>query len=176
VEYNHALAEKLVDLSVPFVTPARNGLIWRATYGRPFASLLTGKDARLDFGIVFDGKTTKGGTTSTGTGESQFVVATATAPPLQVVPAPHDRLTAAFTVSQSLSDRISVPLSLIWRDHEEWLPGTSVVVPFPISPPPGSGNGHTTPFRTTRHDLEVRIGISYRIPSAPPPNRCCCCR
>lgn len=148
--------------------------VFEIGYGRPFASAITGKEGRIDLSVAFNGLTTNGTLTASGSstpGSPTLWKRTlaATAREAQVLPAPYDRIVAAATYTQKLSDRWSVPLSLVYRNHREVLPGVPTLI-SPFLPP--------APIRVNERGMSVRIGVSYKVPSAntPSPGDSCCCR
>jgi hypothetical protein len=179
IEY-HSTAKNDPHLTVnPFVEEKATRLTYSVTYGQEITSFVSGKQGRIDFTLDYDGKST------THQVQTQFparFVGSAYGEgtlPSQSLPASTTRLAAAATISQPITDRLSVPLSFVWTDRDEWLPGTSTP-PLPISPSPG-GNGRTQPFRSDQRKLVVHLGVIYRLPafSRPSPSStpsACCCR
>lgn len=164
VEYR---ARASVQLTTPaglveMRTPHR--IAYVAAYSRPFGTLVSGKEGRLDFTYAYDGMKTKGnyGIASAAlAGES--VVAVAQAERI-VFDIPRDRSTLAATYTQQLSDRISVPVALVWTDRI----GTELVTPN-LSP-------QKSYFREIReHRLTAQIGFIYKFPPVAPPSQPCCC-
>jgi hypothetical protein len=156
------------------VQPKSHKFTYSATYGQEIAALLTGKPTRFDITFQYDGQNKTHSVTPPAT---IFAARAETIPP-QVLPPPRTRLSAAATVTQPLMNNLSLPMSVVWRDRTEWLPGTALP-PFTISPVT-PGNGRTEPFSTTDRGFEVHVGLLYHVPSfsrPPSPGKgCCCCK
>lgn len=155
-----------VSATNPVALAAPHRIGYSIGYGRPFASLASGKEGRIDFALDYDGqKMTKAVTAKSGA-----IGAVTLASPLQipVIDAPRDRIRAAGTFTQQLSDRVSVPVSLVWTDRVVAFAGRPLIVSPSLQQPAG----------LHERRLEVHFGIQYRItqpsPFAPPPSSCCC--
>jgi hypothetical protein len=160
----------------PLQEAASHLFTYSATYGQEFTTLLTRKPARFELTFAYDGRVRTHTVTPPVGG--LFNPRAAAVPP-QVLPSPRTRSIAA-TITQPLMGNLFLPASIVYRNREEWLPGTSLA-PLPISPVT-PGNGQTVPFRTHESGFEIRVGVLYRAPSlsrppSPPSGKdCCCCR
>lgn len=78
-----------------------------------------------------------------------------------------EKMTAAVTYTQKLSDRLSLPVSVVYSEREAFLPSD----PDRVSPP--------LPVRAVmvpEERLAVHAGLLYRIvPPRPGTRPCCCC-
>lgn len=180
VEYDRKLGNRpnipSAEVASLFVVPKAAGFSYAAVYGQPFASLLTGKEGRLDFTVTFDGTSVQknlGTSVPANLRTSAVAQAFGRVSPPQAVPAPRDRSTIGATYTQHLSDRLSVPVSLIWSDHIVTTPGACVTLIISPEQPVVCRPATTRSQRAAA----VQVGIIYRIPSvAPPRPRDCCCR
>lgn len=125
--------------------------------GVPFTSLLSGKEGRLEAGVTYDGTTRKRELfyTSLRTAAASDIVS----PPIlrSTVASPeYERGAAAVTFTQSLSDRVSVPISFVYREVE-------YAVRF--------GQELST---VRERESAVHVGVRYRIVPPRPSPRCCC--
>ena len=176
IEYDRTLGSRPripdAELSSLFVTPTQSGLSYSAVYGQPFASLLSGKEGRLDLTVTYDGKSVEHHVGTSATPPlSLRTNATDARVTLQSVAPPRDRSTIALTYTQQLSDRVSVPLTLFRSDGTVTTPGACVALI--ISPNQLVCQPAVT---TSRHRTGVQVGVLYRIPppGAPRPRECCC--
>ena len=116
IEYKHAKGES-VDLSdfmiaTPVDRHATHSLVYSLTYGHPLTGTVL-KDARVDVAVNYQD--------------------------ISNDPKKKDRFVASLTFSQKISDTMTLPLSLTYANHTEYLPQTD-------------------------RRLGVHFGISYKIP------------
>jgi hypothetical protein len=175
IEY-HSTAKNDPRLTVnPFVEEKSTKLTYSVAYGQEVTSFASGKQARIDFTLDYDGKNTTHGTTVTSLRVARAAFGEISP---QSLPASTTRLSAASTITQPISDRLSALLSVVWTDRAEWLPGTSSP-PSPIISPSPIGNGKTQPFSTDQRKVVVHIGLLVHLPSLSRPSHPspgCCCR
>src|SRR6185503_7200332 len=101
-------------------------------YGQRFFALASGKEGRIDFNVEYDGQKTKHGlTTKTSIAHAAALTA------IPEIEAPRDRLRAAATFTQQLSDRVSAVGALVWTDRVETFAGRPLLSPF-IPQPAGA--------------------------------------
>jgi hypothetical protein len=142
----------------PPAQKAPHRFAYSAGYGRPFAALVSGKEGRLDLSVTYDGQKTTRTTT--------FGVLSAAVSPVQplgqlIFPTPRDRVVAAGTITQKVSDRFDVPISIVWSDQLD------PVLPSPVAP------GGVK----SRKQLTVHAGLVWKIiPPRGTPHPSCCCR
>lgn len=156
----------------PYTHPATRTLAYSASYGRPFASLLRGQAGRFDLTVTGDGHTRVAKLDTTGSVFARRPRADIyqSVSSGDVLPPPREPFTAAMTYTQQLSERVFVPLSLVYSER------THVVRTTPdiVSPPMPS---RLVEVRET--GMSVHVGVSYRI--TPPEldrrrkNCDCCC-
>lgn len=171
--YNSVLASA-PDIVNPYVTPSATGLVYTAAYGLPFASFVRGREGRLDFTLTYDGTEIRPDVVSTSP-FSRIAVSGVEGPRPQSLAPPRDRLVVAGTYTQRLSERMTVPISFVWSDHSESLPGACATSdaspPILLCAPP---------VTTTERPLVIRVGLTYKIPPRAPerssarPCSCCC--
>jgi hypothetical protein len=163
----------------PVIQLGSHKLTYSAIYGHEFISLVTGKPARIDLALNYDGKNTTHTQSITGSSLPHASVFL-NVPPSQLLPPPITRYSAAATVTQPLFGGVSIPISVVWAEHTDWLPGTQLP-PVNDSPqlPSLPGNGHTAPFSMTSRTVTFEVGLQFKIPSPrpssrPTPQSCCC--
>lgn len=166
-----------------FTEVATQYLTYMATYGQQISSF-TAQPTRIDLSYTYDGKRWTKGFTTGGTGATSRRVSTFAAPVDQTVIPPssiHDAL--GFTVTQSIGRNLTVPVSVVRSNHDDWTPGTNCV----IAAPPNSVSSPVvivpsppcTPPAHRRHgETEYRLGLRIQLPSfsRPPQNPSCCCK
>ncbi|HEX3581647.1 MAG TPA: hypothetical protein VH087_07770, partial [Thermoanaerobaculia bacterium] len=165
-----------------FTEVSTNGFTYLATYGQEIPSF-TGQPSRFDVSYTYDGKkTTRGFTTGTAPLSrrvSTFVTADGTVIPPSSI---HDAI--AFTITQPVARNLSVPLSIVRLNHDDWLPG-SQCDPKPIPPPnvpisfPLPAPAPCTPPSHRRFaKTEIVLAIHYQLPPFPHPPQTpsCCCK
>src|SRR5258708_4912049 len=136
VQYNRTdhIAVDLPQYTINYTVPSGHKFIYSVIYGRPMSvSQPTEKDGRVDFSLNSD---------ATKTTKAEDVVSLSHRTPLAAattVP-PHDRLVASITFTQKLSDTISVPVSLIYANHAQFL-------------------------STVDKKLNVHFGLVYKLPT-----------
>ena len=121
IEYKRARGES-VDLSkfmvvppnTPVVRPETKSLIYSLTYGRPLTNAKI-KDARFDLAVNYTN--------------------------ISNDPTMKDRFVATLTFSQKVSDTMTLPLSLTYANHTQYLPQTD-------------------------RRVGVHFGVSYKIPNS----------
>lgn len=180
IEYHKTEQNTPALTAPPVIQLGAHKLTYSAVYGHEFTSFVTGKPARIDLALNYDGKNTTHTQSITGSSlphASLFLNGQAP----QLLPPSATRYSAAATVTQPLFGGVSIPISVVWSEHTEWLPGTEVPPVF-VSPqlPFEPGKGHTEPFKTTTRKVEIHIGLQYKIPSPRPSSRSsssnCCCK
>jgi len=133
-----------------YSTPEAAGLTYSAAYGRPVPSLLRGRDSRLDLSLTHDGTTARSSVATPAVSKVRT----------QWIPRSYDRWIAAAVYTQRLSDRLLLPVSLVWSDHSESVPGACrQVIVSPIS-----GIVCEPPVTSRRQPLVLHFGVTYRIP------------
>lgn len=165
--YNKVLSSA-PDIPNPYVTPQAAGFAYTAAYGLPFASFLPGKEGRLDFTLTYDGAKVRRNVVG---GSSTAVTISGAIPPIQSLEPRRDRIVAAGTYTQRLSERLSAPVSLIWSDRSETLPGACFLVDSEFFE-------CAAPVVVKSRPLAVHVGLTYRIPPRTPVRpapSCCCC-
>lgn len=182
IEY-HKTEPNKPTLTIPSVVQlGAHKLTYSAIYGHEFTSFTTGKPARIDFALNYDGKNTTRTQSITGSAALAHALLFLYLPsPAQSLPPSTTRYSAAATLTQPLFGGLFVPVSVVWAEHTDWLPGTKLTPTFasPEVPYPPN-NGHTEPFNTTTRNVEFHIGLEYKIPSPrpssrpPSPSNCCC--
>jgi hypothetical protein len=148
--------------------PATRSLVYSATYGRPFGALITGKESWVDLTVEYNGKTHTSSVGTTGDNLSRLAIEPlAKLSFVPLVPPARPRSAAAVTFTQPITDQLLVPVSIVYTDVVEFIPGRPVNV-SPAVPPSVTSKSAT---RTT-----VLLGIVYRVlPSrASEGVRCCC--
>lgn len=154
--------EVLPDPSVPRDPNAPDNvtsLKYRLSGGIPFLSFVTGREGRLEAGVEYDGSRFKRELSRTAVRSAPFPAADIISPPLDrsVVASPiHERGSAAVTYTQALSDRLSVPVSLVYRDVEY------------------VARHRQELFVVRENESAVHFGLRYRIGPSRPAPRCCC--
>jgi hypothetical protein len=126
-------------------------VVWSLSAGIPFASLISGREGRLEAGVKYDGKSTKGELFQTSLRTDGIFDG-----PGGVLPSTRERSVAALTFTQSLSDRVSVPVSFVYRE---------VDVPLVFD---------ELQFVVRERESAVHVGLRYRIGPPRPAPRCCC--
>ncbi|MGZ5451273.1 MAG: DUF5979 domain-containing protein [Thermoanaerobaculia bacterium] len=120
-----------------FTTLQQQGFLYSLRYGQ-------GLQRRFDLGITYDSRPDPRSA-------------------LHAIPPSRERITASGTYTRRISDRISIPLSVVWSERSERLPGRcrSIVVspPLPLCEPPVHQNKGRTTFL---------VGITYQFPSSSP--------
>ena len=150
---------------------------YTATYGQEITTLVTKKPSRFDITFAYDGQNKTHSVTPIASGFAVNAVKNVQLQQ-QLLPS-RTRFSTAATVTQPLTGGLSLPMSVVWKERTEWLPGTASP-PLPISPVV-PGNGHTDPFSTTTRGFEVHVGLLYTVPSfspattPPTPGKDCCC-
>ncbi|HET8775078.1 MAG TPA: hypothetical protein VFP80_14855 [Thermoanaerobaculia bacterium] len=132
---------------------------FRLSGGVPFLSFVTGKEGRLEAGVEYNGTTFKRELSRTTGRSAPVPAADIISPPLDrsVVASPiHVRGSAAVTYTQALSDRLSVPVSLVYRDVEY------------------VARHRQELFIVRDNESAVHVGLRYRIGPSRPAPRCCC--
>lgn len=145
------------------VVPTRT-LEYEVAYGRPFASFVPGREGRIELRWKFAGSTSTG----TITTAPNALAATRLPEEDELTFRPQrEKSTAAVTYTQKISDRLSLPVSVVYTEREAFLPSD----PDRVSPP--------LPVREVvlpQERLAVHVGLLYRIvPPRPGARPCCCC-
>jgi hypothetical protein len=154
----------------PVIERGSHKLTYSVAYGQEIPSFFSGQRGRIDWTLNFDGKSTTRNLTATP--QLRDVAASATIGPApQIIPPSTTRWSAAGMLTQPLWRGVSLPLSVVWLDREQWLPGT--FPPLAISPPPAGPGTQTRPYRTHEREFEVHVGIRY-VPQPRQPRECCC--
>jgi hypothetical protein len=121
IEYKQARGEsvdlsefKVVAPNTPVLRPGSHSLVYSLTYGHPLSSAKI-KDARVDIAVNYDNVSND--------------------------PTMKDRFVASLTFSQKISDTMTLPLSITYANHTQYLPQTD-------------------------RRMGVHFGISYKIPNS----------
>ncbi|HEX6098998.1 MAG TPA: hypothetical protein VF432_21975 [Thermoanaerobaculia bacterium] len=135
-------------------------LTYGFTAGVPFASIFSGKEGRLEAGVTYDGTTSKRELFHIAAGTRPAFPATdIVSPPYErgdVASPTYERGRAAVTFTQSLSERVSVPVSFVYREVEY------------------SVRFRQELFVVRDRESAVHVALRYRI-VPPRPRRSCCC-
>jgi hypothetical protein len=132
-----------VNLDMPYAIASTRSIVYSATYGRPVASLRPGKKSWLDVAMVVNG--------TYGTDAANADPAIQTLAPLRT------RLLLAATYTQTVTNHLSIPVSVFFTDRVQDLPGLPVIISPSIAP---------APEHTHESAIAAHIGISYRVSSA----------
>lgn len=147
------------------IIPTRS-VVYSVVYGRPFTSVITGREGWIDFSLSYTGHTQTSVSTTGGTlGRPALEFLDEDVP--RLLP-PSTRKTAAITYTQPIDERVSIPVSLVYSDDIEYLPHRGP----PVSPP-----GPPTVVVRRQDQLAFYVGLIYKAPSGPSPrsSRCPCC-
>ena len=161
----------------PVIERGSHKLTYSIAYGQDIPSFFNSQRGRIDWTLNFDGAHTTRNITATPQPRTPAASVTV-GPTTQILPPPSTRYSVAAMLTQPLWRGLTLPISVVWRKREQWLPGTSPVLI--ISPPPPAGaDTHTRPYPTNERTIEVHIGIRYQLPSftprnVPKPKECCC--
>jgi hypothetical protein len=152
VEYSETEALAQAGLSP---SDAVDSLVYSLTAGVPFASLVGGEHGRLELGVKYDGTETKAELVG-------FNSAIRIAPTRGEFEEPRlspsrERFASAISFTQPLSERLSIPVSVVYSEVEYTLP---------------TAGADTQLVR--EHDSAVHVGIRYRL--VPPRLPRCGCR
>ena len=106
VEYSRK-EKSSIDLSKysvvnPIVTDDAHSFVFSFTYGHTIVSNRQRRDGRLDLSIDYEDR--HGGETTTAGGST--------------APSPKDRLVSTLTYTQKLSDTLTLPLSIVYENHD----------------------------------------------------------
>lgn len=154
--------------AVPYDHPATRTLTYSATYGRPFASLISGKEGRVDLRVAYDGKTSVADVTTTTGGFARGARSEFHDVPPQILPPPRRRITAALTYTQQLNERLAIPVSVVYRNGVTYFGGDGGVVSPPLP---------AEPVAVEQEKMSVHVGLTYKVtgPRRVGTGRDCCC-
>ena len=116
-DFNLTVPDSNPAMVIPIATAETHSLVYSITYGLPMATPMAEREGRFDIAVnyhnVSDDATMK------------------------------DRLVASITYTQKINDMLSLPLSLVYANHADFLP-------------------------TTDKRIGVHFGLSYKLPDPTP--------
>jgi hypothetical protein len=131
-----ATAVDLPQYTVNYTVPSGHKFTYSVIYGRPM-SVRQPADGRVDFSVNYE---------DTKVVKAEDVVSLSRRVPLDTAAAttvpPRDRLVASVTFTQKLSDTMSIPVSLIYANHAQFLSNVD-------------------------KKLNVHFGLIYKLPTTP---------
>jgi hypothetical protein len=131
-----------------FMTTKQEGFLYAVRYG-------AGRERRFDLGLTYDSRP-----------DPRSNLRTTSA--LRVVPPSRERFTATATLTQRISERFSMPISLVWSERSEWLPGPCrYTAASPDIGPFCEPVVHKNKGRTS-----FQVGIIYKFPPSGRPSPC----